>query len=384
MTIFEHIDVEKDYKNILITEIFENVLKVTNIIKQSDNTFLPVLDNIKDKNINKTVIVLADGLGAKLLKSKQSYAPFLRKQEAQILKTCLPSTTVSAITAFTTGKLPSETNMLGWSIINPENSKLLKLLSFEGYNGDPSVFQKSKTWFEKLAEENVQSYYVGLEKFENSGFTRASFKGSIFLPVKDEEFFIEETVKLNKKGEKVIYLHWKEIDYLSHKLGTNNYDLELAIEGFDAFIKHLYSKLDSNTLLVVLADHGTVNVQEKDRIYIDTFSKYDFIENIAGEGRSLHIHLKKSVDKKAFIADLQEFLGETTYILSKENSFINGEKIFEDTAWEILGDIVLFPKENYLLCDRNTQPETMINLKGVHGSITNDEVLIPCIYMIKS
>lgn len=127
MTIFEQIDIENSYKNIDITDVFENILKTIGLVGTKNDIKLPFLEEIKNKNFDKTVIVLADGLGAKLLKNKQTYVPFLRKQNADIIKTCLPSTTVSAITAFTTGKYPSETQMLGWSIIEPKGKKTVEV-----------------------------------------------------------------------------------------------------------------------------------------------------------------------------------------------------------------------------------------------------------------
>lgn len=405
MAFFQQIDIKKDaQKNICIDQVIPACLKTAGILSEfvdekydldlefdKDNvqTAISIENSASNNNENKPdkiVLILADALGAINLKNAQNYAPFLRKMRAKIISTCIPSTTTSAITTLTTSSMPSETNMLGWSIIDPKNKKLVKLLSFENCHLKPDIFQPTQTWFEILSDNMIESFFVGMSKFENSGFTSASFKASTFVSVNSHSEITDKIIFLNRKNAKFIYSHWAKIDQLGHRQGSENYFWDLEIESFDRFISELYSRLASKTLLIVVADHGMVNVDEENKIYLNDFKYYDCIENVAGEPRSLHVHLKNTLrieEKEKILKHLELFLDDKAYVVTAKKPCICNKNIFENKAWEILGDCVIFAKKNYVIYDKKRHMPQMRAMKGVHGSITDEEMLIPCLYAFK-
>ena len=411
MSTFEQIDIEKSFKkSVTIADVIPSMLEKLGMLLVGDGGssenfgvgYRQVLSsekaNIGDgrflfgkakalfeegKPCSKAVLILVDGLGACMLKSSQSYARFLRKQNAHIISTCLPSTTVSAITTLTTSMFPSDTNMLGWSVISPSTGKELRLLSFDGYGKDPASFQPQKTWFEILSTLGISSAFVGLDRFRDSGFTSASLRGADFFGVKQQCDIVDEVVRLNRRGVGFIYSHWGDIDKLGHHIGVDNYEIDVAVESFDSCMRDLCERVDDGTLVVFVADHGMITVEEENIIYLDECGVYDSIDCVAGEPRALHVHLKNGVDRDRFRVGLENFLGDRAYVLSKDCPYVEGEEVFTDRAWDFLGDFVVFLKKGYVLYDRGRHSEQVMSLKGVHGSVSFEEMAIPCLFFVK-
>ena len=101
-----------------------------------------------------TVIIMVDGLGLNQVLEKSGHARTLRSlgSEPVAAQTCAPSTTSAALTAFATGALPAQTNMVGYSVALGDAT--MNLIQFRS-DVDASAWQPVPTYFERFAAENV-------------------------------------------------------------------------------------------------------------------------------------------------------------------------------------------------------------------------------------
>lgn len=146
-----------------------------------------------------------------------------------------------------------------------------------------------------------------------------------------------------------------------------------------------YSKLileNKNTMMIIVADHGHLIVDERIDIKNSEISKYLENPKIFIENRAPAFLVKKGEEenfKKAFNKDF----GNKFYLLSKEEILNN--KIFgefnQDSKHELfessVGDFIALPKDSsksILLgeCDQT-------NNVSFHGGYSDDEIYIPLI-----
>ena len=101
--------------------------------------------------VDKAVVFLLDGvrtLAGALSKTSTMSAGF-------------PTTTASGLATITTGEHPGIHGMVGYTSLDPENDRVVQLLT--GWDGklDPATCQRSRTVFERAAENGIPSFAVG-------------------------------------------------------------------------------------------------------------------------------------------------------------------------------------------------------------------------------
>ena len=96
------------------------------------------------------------------------------------IATCMPSTTVAAMSTFGTGTCPGMTGMTGYTQLNPKTDEICQLISFK--NAIPPLeLQQQPTIFERLSAQDVRVTSSGLPKFAFSALTQAALRGSDYI-----------------------------------------------------------------------------------------------------------------------------------------------------------------------------------------------------------
>lgn len=107
------------------------------------------------------VVALVDGLGYWNLNMRLGHAPYLRAlmndtANQRPIATCMPSTTVAAMSTFGTGTCPGMTGMTGYTQLNPKTDEICQLISFK--NAIPPLeLQQQQTIFERLSAQDVRT-----------------------------------------------------------------------------------------------------------------------------------------------------------------------------------------------------------------------------------
>ena len=171
------------------------------------------------------VVVLVDGLGYWNINMRLGHSPYLRSLMADSVNqrpiaTCMPSTTVAAMSTFGTGTCPGLTGMTGYTQLNPDNGEICQLISFKNAPA-PLKLQQQPTIFERLAEQDVRVTSSGLPKFAFSALTQAALRGSDYISNDDPRRRIMTAAKAaNTPGLTYVYL--RDADKIGHNYGWDS------------------------------------------------------------------------------------------------------------------------------------------------------------------
>lgn len=318
-----------------------------------------------------TVIIMADGLGTHALGQRLAHAPTLRRigTEMVVAQTCSPSTTAAALTTFATGALPAETRMVGYSVRHGDG--VMNLLKF-AEDVESLTWQPVPTFFEKFSRQGVGSVVITDPRFRHSGLTSAAMRGARFVPATQLSERFEAAIREIRVGTPIIYVYWAGIDATGHHYGPNSREWAEALEDFDAALGHFLRRAEGNAQVLLTADHGMVEVEERvDIAFIPELS--EDVEVLAGEGRAVHVHIRPGKARETIRRWCRYWEGNAWIAAGREIARVIGV----GPGLELVGDMMVFPKGRTVIVDSRTQSAASIALKGVHGSLTPEEMEIP-------
>ncbi|MDY5585214.1 MAG: alkaline phosphatase family protein [Arcanobacterium sp.] len=368
-----------------LNSVFAGALGAAGFRLNDDPEYLAKAQILHDlPEAKKVLVILVDGFGAMQFHDYRGYLPTLRNfSRISELTTVVPSTTSTAITAFGTGATAGATGVAGYSVKSPYTEKVFNLISWEGAGTSIENWQTVPTLFERLGSEGKNTCIVQAPKYLNSGLSRAALRGTTIEvhPEQDQRLFLGAKWLANRDSG-VVYVHWKDVDASGHKFGVGSDQWLAAIEEFDAVLKRALKIVPAGTLILVTADHGMINAGEKLDLADSTVLNEGVLE-VAGEERALHLYTE------AFRADdvaqrYRDELGERAWVLTRNElaeSGIVGD--INKSHLLVFGDVIVFSRKNYGIVDSRRQTESAIALKGVHGSLTAQEMYIPMLVEVK-
>lgn len=324
----------------------------------------------------RVCFLLVDGLGFDaLVKYKEQARHLASLSSIATLNTTFPSTTATALATLGTGEFPGIHGMLGYTVRVPHSGipgRLINALKWDE-RVDPVLWQKSETLYEKALGFGIESSYIAAKRYEGSGFTRATLRGSNYLAANRFEEMVVLTKQALTKPHSFAYLYINNIDSAGHSDGVGSEKWLEALQLVDGLVKDLLSALPAGTAFYLSADHGMINSENYCVLGLDNDLMQD-VDLVGGEPRARHIYVREgSVMDVA--ARYRAHFGEKADIFIKDSA----EKLFGKAtqhALDRMGDIVAVPRDNLLLIDpeRVKQEKSMI---GHHGGTTQKEVEIP-------
>ncbi|MFQ4149326.1 nucleotide pyrophosphatase/phosphodiesterase family protein [Arthrobacter sp. LAPM80] len=335
-------------------------------------------------------VVLVDGLGKALLKQRASHAPFLRGvmaddcagEHPRTLQAAFPSTTATSLTALGTGVVPGQHGMVGYDVLDPRQDKVVNLLGNWDGGVDPLVWQPFPTIFEQLAQV-VASTTVSLPRFADSAMTRAALRGSTFRGATSMHARVEEAAAaLAGTPKALVYLYWSELDKAGHAHGADSPEWERQLEELDAGMKRLAATAPANTLILLTADHGMVDVPRAARIDYSVFPELVAgVRHTAGEPRMVHLYLEPEAMEEGrnhLMAAWLERFGKQAWVITRDQAIDAGYfGEVSDTVRARIGDVLVLARETIAFYDlRRVRPQAM-DVVGQHGSITKAEREVP-------
>ena len=122
---------------------------------------------LADHQWNQIVVLLIDGMGARLLETKLEKDSFLRTHQLKEVTTVYPSTTSAATTSVLSGKSPAENGWIGWHQYFKELDDSLILFMNRSYYGERSYLDYSYTHipFLNQKEELIRQGKTALELY---------------------------------------------------------------------------------------------------------------------------------------------------------------------------------------------------------------------------
>lgn len=320
----------------------------------------------------RACVVLVDGLGYHQLRDRIGHAPNVRAIGTdRFITTVVPSTTAAGITALGTGLMPGKTAMAGYALRVPETTSVFSLIAWNSPRVKPETWQSQPTHFETSSANLVK---IQPQKFVGSGLTRAGLRGGRTVVAEDLPSRVDAATRELRSGADLAYLYWDKIDATGHKYGWTSEQWIAELEHFDAEFGRLLRTLPTDTLVVLTADHGMVDVTE--RVDIRDFDELVADVNVvAGESRAVQVYTS---EPEAVAERWQNFFADEAWVVTKSEA-IEAELFgpVTDFTRGVMGDVFAFAKGTLAIVDSRFQTPGAIGLIGVHGSLTEEEMHIP-------
>lgn len=334
----------------------------------------------------REILFLIDGFGADVLATYGDQAPTLAAiSSSQVIRTSFPSTTSTSLATLTTGVMPGAHGMMGYTVRVPRSSgRILNSLRWDE-RVDPQVWQPVPTLFQRGVDAGITVSHVAAKRYEDTGFTRAVFRGAHYRGANLTSDLIGETVAALSKSPSFVYLYVNELDSAGHSDGVGSVKWLTALSNIDAMVATLLAKLPRGVRLSITADHGMINVGEKIVMGRDN-SLLTNVETIAGEPRMRHLYLTDS-ESQSMCSDLislwQSQVGEKVKMFSRESAIaagLFGADVTLDAA-ERIGDVIAVAQSDVVLLDpeRADKEGSMV---GHHGGDSLIESSVPLLTVI--
>jgi predicted AlkP superfamily pyrophosphatase or phosphodiesterase len=336
----------------------------------------------------REILFLIDGLGADLLTQYGEFAPTISAmRNLHRVETSFPSTTSTSLATLTTGSMPGAHGMMGYTVRVPRSSgRVLNSLKWDE-RVDPEIWQPLPTLFQRATTAGINVTHVAAKRYEETGFTRAVFRGAHYRGANITSDLIAETVSALQKSPSFVYLYVNDLDAAGHSDGVGSEKWIAALSSIDAMVAQLLEKLPKGVRLWITADHGMINVEEKVVMGVDN-NLLDGIATIAGEPRMRHLYLPQDADlspRVDVIGRWIEALGEKVKLFTRESAIesgIFGSPVTLDAS-ERIGDIIAIAQGNLVLLDpeRADKEGAMV---GHHGGDSDTESSVPLLTATKN
>lgn len=196
----------------------------------------------------------------------------------------------------------------------------------------------------------------------------------------------------SKDGSMLIYVYLESADTIGHKYGPDSemYLAEAAniSRTIDSeLLGKIKSKTAQETGIIVTSDHGQVQAEPKNTIYIDSLKgiwnhfEQHMNESIppCGSPRDMFLHAKET-----HVEDLRrklvDFLGDTAEVMRVSDGikmgFFGSPFLSSSTFLQRAGNLLILPKGHNTVWFR-MRGMGGLTLNGLHGGMTRQEMIVP-------
>ena len=328
------------------------------------------------------VVALVDGLGSSSLGARRGHARTLSAVRGSIWSGW-PTTTAAALATLTTGALPGEHGLVGWSVLDRERDRVVKQLSGWDSGMRPDTWQRSATAFERAGEAGVRSYAVGPARYASSGLTEAILSGATYVVAESvAERFETARALVAAPGASLVYLYVPELDMIAHRAGWESDEWTAGLEEVDAAVRGLAAGLPADAGLLVTADHGVIDVPEHQRIVFgDRDALVEGVRHVAGEPRCLQLHFEPEAPddlRRATVEAWRASEGARAWVLTRDEAVAAGW--FGEVHPEVLpriGDLIVAARKAVVWYDGRSTGGRAGSMVGQHGSWSPEETQVP-------
>jgi predicted AlkP superfamily pyrophosphatase or phosphodiesterase len=399
------------YKKNCISNIPNAILNFFDAVNEKSTSPLAYkISKVSPEKINKVVLLVIDGFGFNQFINYYKENPFLanltNNGEVCPLTSVFPSQTTNALTTLNTGLTPQEHGLFEYFIYLKEigvvnalrferiGSKRRNNLIDEGF--DPSILLlKGKTVHKALKEKGINTFtHINASNAYNA-CSKLVFQGSTVIPAvksSDSIVTLRKNLEKNSGNSTYFFVHLDTLDAISHEYGPQSYEYYAELSMITNLLnRELVQKIDSKTaketLLLVTADHGGVNVDPKETTYLNYLPKTILNLQVGknrkpilptGSPREIFLHIKdeKLVETKEWF--LQKIGNKAQIIETKKaaEKGVFGLREASEGFFERTGNLMILPYGNQTVWFENPEGRR-ISYLGQHGGLNEEEMLVP-------
>jgi hypothetical protein len=240
---------------------------------------------------------------------------------------------------------------------------------------DPENWQPVETLFQRATKIGINVTHVAAKRYENSGFTRAVFRGAEYKGANVVADLVSETKQALQKTPSFVYLYVNDLDSAGHSDGVGSDKWIAALSAIDQMVSHLMKEVPQGTRIWITSDHGMINVEEKIILGQDN-PLLTGVSVVAGEPRARHIYLTEdSVAARVDVAGVwKQYLQDKALVLTREqaiSSNLFGSDLSPDSM-DRMGEVIAIARGGLILvdADRDDKEGAMV---GHHGGDSDIE-----------
>ncbi|HBE20152.1 MAG TPA: phosphodiesterase [Cyanobacteria bacterium UBA11149] len=293
-----------------------------------------VLGDLPDK-YDKIILLFVDAFGWRFfqqyLEDLQFLKRFQREGVASQITTQFPSTTAAHVATIHSGLPVGETGIYEWYYYEPLLDNIISplLFSFAGDRerdtlkktgvSEESLFP-TQTIYHQLQDSGIESYCFQHQAYAFSPFSRVACNGAKVVPYKTvPEALVNLTEALLAQREKAyFFIYFDSIDAIAHKYSPNSPQFDAEVRTFWLTIERLLHESlvgkIKNTLLLITADHGQIEVSPQTTIYLNRL--YPKIEKFMKTNRDGNPLVPAGSARDMFLYIKEEYLDEAYDLLS--------------------------------------------------------------------
>ncbi len=367
-----------------LADVLPSVLAVFGVPGAVD---LPGLRQALD-GVRSVVVLLVDGLGHRLLPLAAPVAPTLADVLAGRLGTLsaitagFPSTTPTSLASIGTGAPPGRHGLLGFTVNVPGTSRVLNHIEWTG-DPDPLRWQPLSTQFDRAAAAGVTTTVVSRASFAGSGLTVAACRGARFRAAANSaELVAQVSAALAEPPPSLVYAYHPDLDRAGHLFGVDSPQWRAEISDVDTMLARLAGALPPGAALIVMADHGQLDVPPEARFDMDADPRLRAgVRIVAGEPRVRYLHTEPGAAPDV-IATWRGVLGDAAWVVSRDEAVAAGWfGPVPEAHLARVGDVVAACHDRHVVLATKTEPPLVSSLIAYHGSYTAEEMLVPLLIL---
>lgn len=323
-------------------------------------------------------VVLIDGLGDLLIGES---TPFLAAHRQEPISCTFPSTTPVGLGSLGTGLAAGGHGLVGGAFVVPETGRVLEPLHWTEHP-HPVATQPETTVLEQASRAGVSVVSISPRDYETSGLTRAALRGGNYRGADSAGERVGELAgaladSRSRRVPLLAYVYWGLLDRTGHAHGVASHHWRAEARQVDLLVEQCSALLGPGDVLVVTADHGMVDCEAADRVWID--DDRELMRGVAvlsGEPRMRHLYTRPgAADDVAAV--WRDRLGDRAWVLTRAEAMRSGWFGDVEPAYvPRLGDVLAIARGRTVLASRRVD-ERVSQLTGQHGALTDAELTIP-------
>ena len=306
-----------------------------------------------------------------MIDSKLAEDSFLRKNMTFKTTTVFPTTTTAATTSIRNGKAPNQNAWLGWTQYVKEVDDII--IPFRG-----TGFYNDKSYGKNVMYNTVPVSFTECE------LKKAGINSRILFPsfeedgCEDFDTMCNRLINYSYSDEyEYIYAYWDKYDTYMHEYGPSSKICDSYLQHINYELERVAENLNDGTMLVVIADHGQIDIKEEYNLFGSKYQKY-MRKKPALEPRAMAFYIKDEYKDEFEKEFKNEF--EDRFILLTHKQVVEthlfGDKQNHPRFEEFIGDFIAIGKANTVLAYKE---KPIPSMKGQHAGILDDELMIPII-----
>jgi predicted AlkP superfamily pyrophosphatase or phosphodiesterase len=383
--------------------------------KQEDNILPDAVFGQLPQRYEAVVLFFIDAFGWRFLERYADDYPFLQEitQNGVVSKLTsqFPSTTAAHVTCIHTGLAPGQSGIFEWQYYEPALDSIIVPLMFsypgeseretlKAANIDPKTIFPTQTLYQDLNRQGIKSHV-----FQPISFAYSTFSTQILDGAQTNAYrtFPEALVNLGQLVAQqprpaYYFLYYPNIDTIGHHYGPNSAQFEAEVDTFLTIMERLFLRKllrkeggqRANTLFILTADHGQVEIDPKTTIYLNLDKRFKGIEHYlktnargdllipGGSARDWFLYIKDGLldEAQAFLA---EGLADKADVVKTQDLIEQGyfgPQPVSRAFLERVGNLVILPYryESVWWYEKDKFEQKFY---GHHGGLTPQEMEIP-------